>query len=178
LFTERGFAGTSMRDIAGASGISQPLIHHHFGTKEDLYAAVRRRIIEDYVAASSDDARVTDRPADVKAEMTRLFGFLRRNESVMRMMAWSRLEGYHRMFAGDLELRQAMIERIALAQQQGIIRDDLSPAFVMIMIEALVVNWIDNREFNSGLFESKPNDDCYLQQAISLMERGLSSRTP
>jgi len=36
IFAKQGFAGTSMRNISRASGVSQPLIHHHFKTKRAL----------------------------------------------------------------------------------------------------------------------------------------------
>ncbi len=35
LFAENGFAATSIRDISQASGVSHPLILHHFGSKSD-----------------------------------------------------------------------------------------------------------------------------------------------
>src|SRR4051812_33358197 len=77
LFAERGFAGTSMRDITRASGVSQPLIHHHFGSKESLYTAVRRRVCEEYTTRYPEATRVTDQPVDVRSELERLFEFLR-----------------------------------------------------------------------------------------------------
>src|SRR6476620_2835 len=46
LFSERGFAATSIRDISAASGVSHPLVHHHFGSKDDLYVAVQRHMVE------------------------------------------------------------------------------------------------------------------------------------
>ena len=36
LFAERGFAGTSVRDIVRASGTSPPSLYHFFGSKENL----------------------------------------------------------------------------------------------------------------------------------------------
>lgn len=39
LFAERGQGSTSIRDIAGASGVSLATVLHHFGSKDDLYAA-------------------------------------------------------------------------------------------------------------------------------------------
>ena len=45
LFAQRGFAGTSMRALADAADTSQPLLHHHFGTKRGLYAAVKDRFL-------------------------------------------------------------------------------------------------------------------------------------
>src|SRR5690606_4034604 len=41
-FSATGYAGTSMHDIAKAAGVTQSLIHHHFGPKDALWAEVRR----------------------------------------------------------------------------------------------------------------------------------------
>jgi AcrR family transcriptional regulator len=40
LFGERGYDKASIRAIAGAAGVDPALVHHFFGTKEDLFAAV------------------------------------------------------------------------------------------------------------------------------------------
>jgi AcrR family transcriptional regulator len=39
LFGERGYDKASIRAIAGAAGVDPALVHHFFGTKEDLFAA-------------------------------------------------------------------------------------------------------------------------------------------
>jgi AcrR family transcriptional regulator len=39
LFAERGFAGTSIRGIAADAGVDPALVHHYFGTKDDLFVA-------------------------------------------------------------------------------------------------------------------------------------------
>src|SRR3954470_16733839 len=93
LFAERGFAGTSLRDIATASGVSHPLIQHHFVTKEGLYVAVLSRCSEEYVERFPDLIGVTDQPVDLRTEMTRLFVFLRENGPILRIIGWARLEG-------------------------------------------------------------------------------------
>jgi len=40
LFSERGFAGTSVRDISSRAGCNVALISHYFGSKEELLVAV------------------------------------------------------------------------------------------------------------------------------------------
>ena len=46
LFAEHGFAGASARDITAEAGTSLQAINYHFGSKEKLFRAVVRRIIE------------------------------------------------------------------------------------------------------------------------------------
>jgi len=40
LFSERGFRGTTTKEIAQAAQVSEAIIFRHFATKEDLYAAI------------------------------------------------------------------------------------------------------------------------------------------
>lgn len=43
LFARRGFHGTSVRDITGAAGVDLSLVNYHFGSKNELLAAVIER---------------------------------------------------------------------------------------------------------------------------------------
>ena len=40
LFASRGFAGTSVRDIARSAAVNSAMIHYYFGNKEGLYRAI------------------------------------------------------------------------------------------------------------------------------------------
>lgn len=40
LFSERGFRGTTTKEVAHAAGVSEAIIFRHFATKEDLYSAI------------------------------------------------------------------------------------------------------------------------------------------
>src|SRR5690606_5210309 len=39
LFARNGFASTSMRAVASGAGVDAALVHHYFGTKQQLFAA-------------------------------------------------------------------------------------------------------------------------------------------
>lgn len=39
IFLQKGYAGTSMSDVAKASGIRKPSLYHHFSSKEELFLA-------------------------------------------------------------------------------------------------------------------------------------------
>src|ERR1051325_9884398 len=40
LFSERGFRGTTTKEIAQAAGVSEAIIFRHFATKEERYTAI------------------------------------------------------------------------------------------------------------------------------------------
>src|SRR5258708_20232633 len=46
LFAERGYRGTSLRDIAKRIGIKAPSLLHHFPSKQQLYLAVLDKMFE------------------------------------------------------------------------------------------------------------------------------------
>ncbi len=54
LFAERGYAGTTLRDVATAVGLRIPSLYNHFPNKESLYAAVLERGIQPVFAALAD----------------------------------------------------------------------------------------------------------------------------
>jgi AcrR family transcriptional regulator len=57
LFAERGFAGTSIEEVAQRGLVSKPVVYEHFGGKEGLYAVVvdreMRRLLDRIVSALS-----------------------------------------------------------------------------------------------------------------------------
>src|SRR3954470_14138189 len=40
LFSQRGFKGTTTKEIAKAAGVSEAIIFRHFANKEELYGAI------------------------------------------------------------------------------------------------------------------------------------------
>ena len=78
--------------------MSHPLIQHHFATKEGLYRSVLGRCKEEFDARFPEAAGVVADPVDLRAEMTRLFGFVRTQHRLMRMVGWARLEGRSDLF--------------------------------------------------------------------------------
>ena len=93
VFALRGYVGASMRDISDASGINKPLIYYHFGSKAGLYAAVKQDLATACDRQSVAIDRAVERPADPRAELRRLFETFRDNDALLRVCAWSRLEG-------------------------------------------------------------------------------------
>ena len=61
LFAECGYAGTSVRDVAAAAGVSPALLFHHYGSKEGLREAVDAWLVAIVADAVAGAAQPTER---------------------------------------------------------------------------------------------------------------------
>jgi AcrR family transcriptional regulator len=107
LFAEHGFHGTTTRKLAGALGVTEPVLYQHFPSKEDLY----RAIIETKAAEVQPQAgqlRELARGPDDRAFLCALGELiLRRYEEdpeLSRLLLFSALEGH--------ELAELFFERL------------------------------------------------------------------
>ncbi|MDF2704547.1 MAG: putative transcriptional regulator, TetR family [Nonomuraea muscovyensis] len=80
LFAERGYAGTSLADIAAAVGLTKTAVAYHFHPKDKLAAELIAPAAEDMLALLGSDP--AGRPAFVEA----LVGFTVRHRAVMRLL--------------------------------------------------------------------------------------------
>ncbi|MYW70234.1 TetR family transcriptional regulator [Streptomyces sp. SID8379] len=71
-FAERGYEKTSVRGIAKAAGVDSALVHHYFGTKEQVFAAA---IEVAFAPALEAPAAVEDGPLDGVGERLTRFIF-------------------------------------------------------------------------------------------------------
>ncbi len=56
-FADRGYAGATTAGIARAAGVTQPLVHHHFGSKQGLWIAVLEELFEELRAVNEQALR-------------------------------------------------------------------------------------------------------------------------
>jgi AcrR family transcriptional regulator len=66
-FARKGFAGTSMEEVAGASGITKLIVYRHFASKEELYRAVLDRTFQLLAAQLTERTRRSERAPGLRA---------------------------------------------------------------------------------------------------------------
>ena len=54
-FAEKGYAGTSLRGLIKEAEVNIAAVHYHFGSKEELYSAVVRRVAQQIVNAQQQE---------------------------------------------------------------------------------------------------------------------------
>lgn len=180
LFADKGFAGTTLREISEASGASGSLIVFHFKDKQGVYDAVKAAIINRYIDTDSRNPPPDDSfQSFIEHVLTSIFQFYRDNPTMMRLANWGRLEGDIDPWPGEDEWHHVYRERIRQAQERGEIRDDLTPLNISIMICGAMHIWWEYHEHflrHMAAEEDKLEaDDFYLQQCLSFVLQGLSN---
>jgi AcrR family transcriptional regulator len=60
LFANKGFKGTTTRELAEAAGVSEALLYRHFPAKEDLFAAIQHSFCDDQARARFERLRALE----------------------------------------------------------------------------------------------------------------------
>jgi AcrR family transcriptional regulator len=161
LFSERGFSGTTTKEIARAAGVSEAMVFRHYATKDELYTAIL-----DHKACEGGDLNPFEwaKEGIAKKDDAELFYQLmlnalnhhERDTEFMRLLLHSALEGHEiaEMFVKEniMPLYEFLSDYISKRQKDGAIRRDIKPrviirAFVGMMIHHSLNNtlWDKNR---------------------------------
>jgi AcrR family transcriptional regulator len=121
LFSERGFQGTTTRELAAAVGVSEPVLYQHFPTKSDLYSAIIEWKIAETTGLHEKLQALCDAPLSDHEFFSGLAGLIvewHRDPTFMRIFLRSGLDGhdlsrlfFERMSCDFLDLIAANIER-------------------------------------------------------------------
>lgn len=161
-FTERGYDGTSMEDLAKRLGITKSAIYHHVSGKAELLRLATDRAL-DGLSAVTAEAAALDGPA-----IDRLEHVVRRSVEVLvdelpyvtlllRVRGNTAVE--KRAIARRREIDHAISELVAQAEADGDIRPDVDPAVTARLLFGMVnslVEWY--RPTRSGMTKDELAD--------------------
>ncbi len=138
LFVEKGVNGASMSAIARGAGVTKSLIHHHFGSKQELWNEVKMRGMGQYLKWQREV--LVNRDADdedvLLDSVEAYFKFLRANPDVVRLMTWMAIEPENSV-KRDTDLIQLGVDRLKAAQELGLVRPDIDAESVLISVLSL-----------------------------------------
>jgi AcrR family transcriptional regulator len=117
VFSEKGFRGTTTRELAAAAGVSEPVIYHHFATKRDLYAAIidsKSNDVARVVAELESYLLTDDDPGFFRHLAELILRYHDEDPAYLRLLLYSSLERH--------ELSDLFHERHACAFENAVVR--------------------------------------------------------
>lgn len=186
LFLENGVAKVSLSELARAAGVTKSLIHHHFGSKEQLWVAVKQRFFAEY----TEGQRAMLENSQPSMELLRnsligYFQYLLRKPNFARMNCMMMLEGDDSCETMFKEIIQNGTIAIRQAQKRGDFRSDISADHILISGLSLVENWFVGRDrFIASHYEhlsdeekqARDMDTEYMNDMLSIYLEGITPR--
>lgn len=135
-FSEQGYEGTTTAGIAREVGVTQPLVHHHFGSKEALWRAAMDVLFADVVPLT---AGVGDTPeAQLLDGVERFVRFVAARPEATRVIAREGAAPSPRLtYLIDRYLRSAfgsVVEALRAGQKSGAFRTELRPELILMLV--------------------------------------------
>lgn len=144
LFSKKGFDGVRVKAIAKASGVSVPLLCHHFQDKETLYQSVTDQALLRVATLGKDLlARAGSISERLSALISGMLELLTTDSQEIAVLHRELLEGGARLRKKSKELllplKQALILEMKAAQARGELRGDLDPEFLLLHLVGAIL---------------------------------------
>lgn len=174
-FAQHGFHGATMRSIADAAGVSQGLLHHHFGGKDGLWRVIGERVTSDfldYMANGVDPALPLE--DGVRAMLRSYLNYWRHHPAAFRFHHWRQVDGprSERQARSDQITRHA-VAFIQRAQEAGLIRKDMPPGLALFSCGSVIQFWLHSqleiREALTVTGDQGMSDETFLEHVLSLI---------
>lgn len=144
LFTRKGFDGVRVKEIAKASGVSVPLLCHHFQDKETLYQSVLDQALLRVASLGNDLLSRTGSISDrLEAVLSGLLEILTTDSQEIAVLHRELMDGGARLRTKSKELllpvKQTLIEEIRAAQACGELRGDIDADFLLLHLVGAII---------------------------------------
>jgi len=183
-FSQKGFLGARIEQIAAGAKCSIRMLYHYFGDKKGLYLAVLESAYADIREQEAKLEIDYDKPLIGMLELLRftfeyfeanpMFEGLLRNENLMQGKFVSRSR---QVPQGAVSRKTLISDLIASGQAKGIFRDNLDPVQVYVTITALSRFHLSNAYTMSAVLETDLRSKAWrkerLQHCFDLLEAYL-----
>jgi AcrR family transcriptional regulator len=179
LFLEKGYAGTSISDIANIAGINKSLIYHHYQNKVTLWKLVKTIIFEESAPGFLKDLEFSkDNFYNFLKELVNFrFNLYDNNPKAARMMLWQKLEDSGGELTGLLEENIiSFTSYLSHFQKIGEVRNDIEPEIISYFITSNISSiFLDRPKFILSS-ESSRIKAQYLKMLIDILYNAFKTQ--
>lgn len=155
LFSQKGFRGTTTKEIALAAGVNEAIIYRHFATKSDLYDAIMDQkatspLVKSMQETVSQAMEAGDDRLVFETMAFHMLEFHDHDESAMRLLLYSALEGHElaeRIFRNHiLRTHRQMAEYVQRRIDEGAFRE-VDPLTAVRGFLGMLISQVMHRKF-------------------------------
>jgi len=180
LFTDHGYAGTSIRNIADSAGVNPALVHYYFGNKHTLLQTILERSIKPMTSALT--SLRDSKEASIENIARLLVTMASEQPNIPRLLAREVLLPGGEMqdyFIQNLapQLGGALPALVQREKEAGKLRDDIDPAYAALMILSVCFFPFIARTLAEPVLGVRLDPDgatTLLKQVSGLLTRGLA----
>jgi AcrR family transcriptional regulator len=177
LFARNGLDGTTVRDIAQLAGVNLSMVSYYFDGKEGLYRACLEEFGQSrlsYTKAVLDSVESTqDFKVRLRLILTTMLTSQVEERDLIRMLLRELEAGlpvakdvFENTF---LKLTEAIIGFFKLAQKKGIVRADLDPHFLTVLLHGTMCHMNRLDHVNQTYFKRSIQDPKFREKMIDNM---------
>jgi TetR/AcrR family transcriptional regulator len=190
LFAERGYTGTSLRDIAKRIGIKAPSLLHHFPSKQQLYLAVLDKMFESLEDAANAIAWGREsRQERMRQAVGDTIDFIASHPDFVRIM-WKEMADESGVGRQVLKRRlpplfSTAVNFIFRGQRDGEFRIEVDPLHFMWSLNSITIGYFTTAAMVRRLWSMNLLEPAMIErrkrEVIDMVERTLfttDSQTP
>lgn len=152
-FSEKGFAGTTVRDIAARAGVSKDLIAYHFGSKDGLYRAVQATWLD-------RESTLSDPELPFDQLLVRYLHDALADPRLLRLLIWRGLAGGPDTGTGSHSGDDSLVLTVR-RQQRGELPPDIDVGTLRLVLLAAVAAPVAFPDMAQQLLGVRPDDPAF-----------------
>ena len=182
LFAERGYRGTSLRDIAKRIGIKAPSLLHHFPSKQQLYLAVLDQMFESLEDAANRIAWGREsRQERMRQAVGNAIDFIASHPDFVRIM-WKEMADESGVGRQVLKRRlpplfSTAVNFIFRGQRDGEFRVEVDPLHFMWSLNSITIGYFTTAAMIRRLWSMNLLEPAMIErrkrEVIDMVERTL-----
>jgi TetR/AcrR family transcriptional regulator len=182
LFAERGYRGTSLRDIAKRIGIKAPSLLHHFPSKQQLYLAVLDKMFESLEDAANAIAWGREsRQERMRQAVGDTIDFIASHPDFVRIM-WKEMADESGVGRQVLKRRlpplfSTAVNFIFRGQRDGEFRTEVDPLHFMWSLNSITIGYFTTAAMVRRLWNMNLLEPAMIErrkrEVIDMVERTL-----
>lgn len=159
LFSQRGYTGVSMRDIATAVGITQAAIYHHFANKDTLHIAAITYLFDKLTLGISEQMAAIDDPSERLELLTgTMLRILEEDPRFRRIYLRELLEGDEVRLAALAENTFVAFYEPLYTLMEELAPPGRDPQLLIFSLYGMVFHHLEARKLGPHLPHSKPGE--------------------